>query len=141
MNITPSARVIFKKTFIQRNVKRKRTYIHRKLIAQTVAKNASPWRKRSSRKPPGVRSQTQYIQPDITASVGLYHIHGIQRVTLVTGDNRDAQNWILKRVRTVPRTPAAGSAKTKQAMQNSETALRISGRRASTILSRNQSFG
>ena len=108
MNITPNARIILEKTFIQGYLKRARAYIRRKRIAQTVANHASRVTKKISRKPPGVRSQTQYIQPDTTANVGLYHIRCTQRVRPVTGDNRDAQDRILKRVRTAPRITSCG---------------------------------
>ena len=41
MNITPNARIILEKTFIQGYLKRARVYIRRKRIAQTVANHAS----------------------------------------------------------------------------------------------------
>ena len=41
MNITPNARIILEKTFIQGYLKRARAYIRRKRIAQTVANHAS----------------------------------------------------------------------------------------------------
>ena len=135
--LIPCKRIILENTFIQGNVKLTGAYIRRKRIAQTVAKNAVTVRKRSSRKPPGVRSQTQYIQPVTRAKDGLYHIGFTQRVTPVTGTigTRKTGSW---NVCAQPcASTAVGSANTKHAMQNSETVLRISGGCPSAILSRN----
>ena len=48
-------------------MKRTRAYFRRQRISLSVANIASHRRKRSSRKPPHVLSQTQYIQPDTRA--------------------------------------------------------------------------
>ena len=106
--LIPCTRIILENTFIQGNVKLTRAYIRRKRITQTVAKNAVTGRKRSTRKPPGVRSQTRYIQPVTRAKDGLYHIGFTQRVTPVTGDNWDTQNQILERVCTALRINSCG---------------------------------
>ena len=106
--LIPCTRIILENTFIQGNMKLTREYICRKRITQTVAKNAVTGRKRSTRKPPGVRSQTQYIQPVTRAKDGLYHIGFTQRVTPVTGDNWDTQNRILERVCTALRINSCG---------------------------------
>ena len=108
MNITPNARIILEKTFIQGYLKRARAYIRRKRIAQTVANHASRVTKK-------IISETAWRSITDAVYLARYHsqcwfISCSLHSTCETcyGRQLGRASRILKRVRTAPRITICG---------------------------------